>query len=107
MRTGSKILFAALLLLAGAAPGDKPAAVVIKGLSFSPADLTVSPGATVTWTNADDRDHEVKAADGTFASGNLSPGKTFVYTFKSVGTYTYGCSLHPRMKGKVTVAVPK
>ena len=69
---------------------------------FSPADIQVSPGTTVTWTWAQDAsDHNVTFNDGT-GSGNKSSG-TFTRTFSSGGTFPYSCTLHPGMSGTVTV----
>lgn len=100
-----------LLALASAAqsppsPPSSPAGatVTIKNFAYTPASLTIRPGQSVTWVNADDRDHTIASPDGTFASGNLSPGASFTVTFKTSGRFTYGCSLHPRMRGTVLVA---
>jgi plastocyanin len=78
--------------------------VSIANMSFSPADITVKKGATVTWTNNDSITHTVTADSGnTFDSGNLEPGKTFSHTFNDTGTFAYHCNIHPNMTGKVTV----
>jgi plastocyanin len=83
--------------------GDKTA-VVIADFSFSPKTLTVSAGATVTWTNRDNVPHAVVSADNQFQkSAVLKPGKSFSTTFATAGTYSYFCSIHPRMKGKIIV----
>lgn len=83
-----------------------PAKVAIQDLSYSPAQITISKGQSVTWTNQDSRDHTVKSADGapaSFTSPNLSPGQSFTHSFSTPGTYPYGCAYHPRMKGTITV----
>ena len=77
--------------------------VDIKGLKFTPPDITVHVGDTVVWTNDDDVPHTVTSADGTLDSEEIASGDTFEYTFDDAGTYEYACSLHPSMKGKVTV----
>ncbi|SRR5258706_8813578 len=83
----------------------KPATVnvSIKGMKYNPTAITIKTGDTVTWTNADQRDHSVAATDGSFTSGNIGPGATYSYVFTKPGKYEYACSLHPRMKGVVTV----
>jgi plastocyanin len=97
-------LCASLLPSVLAAPKKQVHSVSIDDMKFQPADLSVAVGDSVEWTNNDDRDHNVAAKDGSFKSPNLSNGATFKYTFKKAGKFAYGCSLHPRMKGTVTVA---
>ena len=45
----------------------------------------------------------VNAADGSFDSGNLAPGESFVFAFEQAGTYSYACAYHPNMQGTVVV----
>src|SRR4051812_4246391 len=87
-----------------AAPKKQMHAVTIDDMKFQRADVTVTVGDSVEWTNNDDRDHNVTAKDGSFKSPNLSNGATYKFTFKKAGKFAYGCSLHPRMKGTVTVS---
>jgi plastocyanin len=77
--------------------------VTIKGMKFTPANLTIKAGDSVTWENADDRDHTVDAADNSFNSGNIGPNGTFSFTFNKSGKFAYNCGLHPRMRGQVVV----
>lgn len=77
--------------------------VAIKDVSFSPRELKVKKGDTVTWTNADERDHTVTADDGSFKSGNLGDGETFKRKFDKPGRYRYHCDYHPRMKASIVV----
>ncbi len=85
-----------------AADSGSAASVSIKN-GFSPARLSIKAGDTVTWTNNDDRDHDIAAADGSFDSGNLKSGQTFSHAFPTPGTYPYTCTLHPREKGVIVV----
>jgi len=80
-----------------------PAAVGIKDFKFSPPSLTVPAGATVTWTNHDERNHTITSTTGAFGSTGLSNGATFAQTFTQPGTYQYFCSVHPRMRAEVVV----
>jgi plastocyanin len=75
------------------------------GPGYSPATITVVVGmnSTVTWVNQDDVPHTVTANGQAFDSGNLNPGAHFTYTFTLPGTYTYYCTYHPWMHGKVIV----
>ena len=77
--------------------------VNIKGMKYTPASLTIKAGDTINWENADQRDHTVVAADGSFNSGNIGPGAMFSFTFPKAGKFEYACTLHPRMRGVVTV----
>jgi plastocyanin len=85
-----------------AAPAAAGTAVSIANFAFSPAEVTVKVGDTVTWTNNDSVPHTVTGAD--FDSGQLVPGATFPHTFTKAGTFAYKCTIHPSMApGKVTV----
>jgi plastocyanin len=80
------------------------AAVVIDNFSFSPKTFTVPAGAAVTWTNHDKVPHVVTSADDHFKkSPVLKTGQSFSNTFATAGTYSYFCSIHPRMTGKIIV----
>jgi len=78
--------------------------VAIDNFSFSPNTLTLSVGATVTWTNHDNVPHVVSSADNQFKKSTvLKTGQSFSHTFVTTGTYSYFCSIHPRMTGKIIV----
>jgi plastocyanin len=89
----------------GQTPGTdfKPAAVSIEGLAFVPASITVAVGTTITWTNNDSVVHTVTSDTGAFDSKNMAKGSTFSHTFTDPGVYSYHCTLHPYMKGTITV----
>jgi plastocyanin len=88
----------------GAAVDDTPAtAVKIDNFVFSPNPVTVPVGSTIRWTNQDDIPHNVVSDDKSFKSKALDTDETFTYTFTKPGTYTYFCSIHPKMTGKVIV----
>jgi len=80
-----------------------PSEVKIDNFSFSPAELTVAAGTTVTWTNRDDIPHTVVHTDKLFKSKVLDTDEKFSYTFAKSGTYPYFCSVHPKMTGKIVV----
>jgi plastocyanin len=79
--------------------------VKIDNFSFGPAALTVAVGTTVTWMNRDDIPHTVVSTDDpkTFKSKVLDTDEKFSFTFSKAGTYSYFCSVHPKMTGKVVV----
>ena len=72
---------------------------------FSPAQITVKAGSTVTWTNHDNFTHSVRIpAQNGKVVGVMHPGQSVTFTFSSPGTYQYDCSFHPQnMKGTVIV----
>jgi plastocyanin len=79
------------------------AAVQISNFTFNAQVLTVKPGTTVTWTNADDIPHTVTSSTGVFKSKVLDSGDKFSFTFAKAGQFGYFCSLHPHMTGTVIV----
>lgn len=106
----SSVVIAFALLLAGsptATAADPPSAtdaqVKIDNFSFGPPTLTVPVGATVTWTNHDDIPHTSVSTDGVFKSKVMDTDEKFSFTFTKAGTYSYYCSIHPKMTGQVVV----
>ncbi len=90
----------------GATADEKPAsevAVKIDNFSFSPAVITVPAGTTIRWTNRDDIPHTVVSDDKSFKSKVLDTDEQFSYTFSKPGTYSYFCSIHPKMTAKIVV----
>ncbi|MFY3740791.1 MAG: plastocyanin [Candidatus Nitrosomirales archaeon] len=82
------------------------------GKGFSPDEIIVSVGTTVTWTNKDTVGHTVTSgspndpdAGKLFDSGSRwAPGEEFEHTFDTVGEFPYFCMIHPWTTGKVVVA---
>jgi plastocyanin len=77
--------------------------VSIRNFAFSPAELTIAPGTTVTWINQDDIAHTVMEANKAFWSRAMDTDDKFSFTFNMEGEFAYFCSLHPRMTGKIVV----
>lgn len=77
--------------------------VKIDNFTFGPADVTVKAGSTITWTNRDDIPHTVVSADKAFKSKVLDTDDHYSFTFASPGTFTYFCSIHPKMTGRIVV----
>jgi plastocyanin len=96
---------AALVAAPAFAANTKPATVVIDNFSFSPAQLSVAAGSTVTWENHDDMPHTIvnDATPREFKSAPLDSGEHFSQTFTKPGTYKYFCSIHPHMTGTIVV----
>jgi plastocyanin len=77
--------------------------ITIENFSFSPSNLEVKIGTTVTWTNNDSAAHTATADDGAFDSGTLGNGESFSFTFNDPGTFSYFCTFHPNMTATITV----
>ena len=80
-----------------------PAQVSVDNFSFGPDTLTVPANSTVTWINKDDVPHVIASNDGLFKSKALDTDDKYSYTFSKAGTYSYYCSIHPKMVGKIVV----
>jgi plastocyanin len=85
------------------AAGPAGTTVDIDNFTFSPPTITVAAGTTVKWTNNDDIPHTVRAVDGSFHSKAMDTSDSYAFTFAKPGVYSYFCSLHPKMVGKVVV----
>jgi plastocyanin len=93
----------AMLAVASVMAQDTTNVVTIDNFTFTPRELTVAVGTTVTWINHDDIPHLVVNKDKAFRSKALDTNDSFSYTFASAGTFDYFCGLHPHMVGKVIV----
>jgi plastocyanin len=80
-----------------------PMEVNVDNFTFGPDTLTVPANSKVTWVNKDDAPHVITSNDGLFKSRALDTDDTYSYTFTKAGTYSYYCSIHPKMVGKVVV----
>ena len=103
----------------GTGPGNNPPPggqqpsneVAVTNDQFTPSNLTVASGTTVTWRwRTCDGDgyggqncgsHTVTFDQAT-GSGVLTQG-TYARTFSSPGTYPYTCLVHSGMSGRVVV----
>jgi plastocyanin len=75
---------------------------------YVPSLILTKKGNSVTWVNEDSAFHSVTSGfydspTELFDSGHLDPFESFVFIFDEVGDYDYFCTLHPWMKGQVTV----
>ena len=102
MRALTLAALAAFLALAGAARAEDTV-IQIENFTFNPPEVTIKPGTTVTWKNADDIPHSVVENDTKFRSKALDTGESFSMTFTDAGEVGYFCGLHPHMKGKIIV----
>jgi len=101
-------------------PSSNNVVVTIENYAYSPPELTVTVGTTVTWTNKDLVGHTVTegapestkpASQRAFDSSREAEGKydliqsgqSWSYTFTTPGTYDYYCLPHPYMKAHIIV----
>ena len=90
-----------------AADNTKTNPIVIKDFHFDPQILTVRSGEKITWINRDEEPHVVVSVEKQFKkSGPLDTDQEFTITAGDPGTYTYYCSIHPKMTGTIVVKKP-
>lgn len=77
--------------------------VTIHNFMFSPMDMTIKAGSTVTWKNLDGEPHTVVNDSGMFRSAALDQNDTYQHTFDKPGVYHVFCGIHPNMKETITV----
>ena len=88
---------------APAAAVEGGAKVSIANFEFTPGEITIAPGESVTWTNDDGAPHGLVYQDGAKGTDLLLPGASFSRQFDRPGTYDYSCAVHPYMTGRVIV----
>jgi plastocyanin len=97
--------------MAGTTKGASPAGhvadseIVIQNFAFSPNQLEVKPGQSVTVTNKDSVTHTLTSDSGLFNTGNI-PGNSSIHFNAPTkpGTYEYRCSIHQFMTGTIVVS---
>jgi len=102
---------AALATVLAGAPSGAPrhgvaadsVVVTIEEFAFDAGRLEIAQGTTVRWVNRDAFPHTVTAADSSWSSEVIPPGRSWARTFGAVGSFAYYCVPHPFMKGVVTV----
>ena len=71
---------------------------------FSPSMLAIKVGTTVIWKDVSSAAHTVTSDDGTtFDSGTVPGGGSFHFTFKTAGSFSYHCNIHPYMRATIVV----
>jgi len=94
----------------GGGAAKSTASVSMRNIQFSPKDITLKAGGTVTFTNDESVPHDVhkeSGPGGDFSSGDdggMQQGDTFKLKLDKPGTYKYVCHVHaPGMAGTITV----
>ena len=77
--------------------------VHIDNFTFTPQEITITRGTTLTWVNDDDIPHTIAANNKAFRSKAMDTEQKYSFMFSEPGIYEYFCSLHPHMQGKVIV----
>jgi plastocyanin len=83
-----------------------PEQVLVANFAFTPTNLTVHVGDTVTWVfDQPEAPHNVFSTSGPvhFQSTGYQGTGTFAFRFTQPGTYAYTCQVHPNMLGTITV----
>ena len=84
--------------------GSKQNRIEIKDFAFNPQTITVRAGEKVTWINRDEEPHTVVSVEKQFKKSTaLDTDQEFTITAGAPGTYTYFCSVHPKMTGTIVV----
>jgi plastocyanin len=78
--------------------------IEIKDFAFNPQTITVKSGEKITWINRDEEPHTIVSVEKQFKkSSALDTDQEFTITAGAPGTYTYYCSVHPKMTGTIVV----
>ena len=93
------------MLLAISAANAEGTTVYQEGKKFSPAEITVKRGQSVTFTNKDPVTHNVYSTTPglAFDLKAQKTGESSEMKFDSVGLVDVQCAIHPQMKMKVLV----
>ena len=89
---GVALVLCCSLAAASAGPG-RTARVEVSNFQFSPKQITVKAGTTVTWVDKEGG-HTIEADNGSFSSPTLNAGETYSHKFTKPGKYPYHCSFH-------------
>ena len=77
--------------------------LTIVDFAFSPTELSVTEGQTITITNTGDVSHTFTTDDGAIDQ-TISAGETVDVTLTGVTTGGFHCRFHTQMTGTLTVA---
>lgn len=107
MKRALLLLIAVLAVLgvASAAPAQKTATttVSVTATGFTPEDVRIQPGDTVTWKNNDTKEHQIVSDTGLFQSPTLAPNQTYSRRFDVESSYSYHDGAKASSTGTVNV----
>jgi plastocyanin len=98
---GTPPAFGAPTAAPAAAPRER-VRLAIRDNFFLPDQLTVPVGTQVAWLNEGREPHTV-TFPGVRDSGTIAPGGRWAAIFAIAGTLDYVCTIHPEMRGRLTV----
>ena len=81
---------------------SKEHVVEIRNLEFTPKELAVAPGDTITWINYDFVPHTVTADDESWDSGLIKAEGQWQTVVQADMLTTYFCRFHPTMKARLS-----
>ena len=93
----------------GASSSNAPYFWSEESTGVTTGEITIFPGDSVTWSNADSALHTITSVsqsgeiDGVFDSGVFTVGKSYTIQFDDLGDFYYFCVLHEWMNGVVHV----
>ena len=109
IRMGLRELFLLCPLIARLTAHGADHTVTASDYKFTPSDLKIVVGETVTWTNSGGS-HNVASSTGLFRNEISADPWQFQFTFNTAGTFAYVCQQHqyggygiPAMVGSVQV----
>lgn len=86
----------------GPAQASGAKTVDINHFAFHPPKLEVAKGGRVVFSNSAGIAHTA-TDNGAFDTGHIKPGHSVTVRFTQKGTFSYHCSIHPFMHGKIVV----
>jgi plastocyanin len=103
-----------MVFLAPVAFGQTNYQIDAQAMAWSPNDITIEIGDSVTWKNTNNGNHNLNGTTATYPANPesfsmLTTGQswTFGKRFNTAGIYMYRCDVHSaNMIGKVTVVDP-
>lgn len=97
-------IVASLCLFAVSAVSAAEHEVIIEQYAYSPAELEIAIGDTVTWINREKRtSHSIILLGSGEESERLFPDERWSKDFDEAGRFEYRCGPHPEMKGSIIV----
>ncbi|MBE18628.1 MAG: hypothetical protein CMO11_01465 [Thaumarchaeota archaeon] len=104
----SSILIIFIILLITGLSVNNTKIIIINNYNFEPNEIEITEGVRVVWVNLDIEPHNANPENDnqekiSLIPRNAGPLQTFSYKFTEKGEYRYYCTIHPYMKGKITV----
>jgi plastocyanin len=103
-----RVLTCAAVMGLAASASAADTELTVRLFQFQPAEVSVTPGSRVVWTNQDDIKHTVTSGlpgrpDGRFNLALAGKGATAAHRFAEAGVHRYFCERHENMRGEIRV----